>query len=233
MSNSKQDVNSYSPEGRIYQIEYAMQAMNLGTTTIGLVTSDGVVLCSEKKVISKLQISETIRKHYKIYDHIALAFSGISGDAKTIVSKSMECCLNHTQIYNENIPVEGLLKHLCQLALKFSEKDMYKKIFSRPFGASILVAGFDTEPKLYSIDPSGSYYRYKAKAIGSAYEAVETELKTVYNTIESSDDAIKKGLGILKGVMKDPLDKENVEVCVVKDKSINFLSSDEIQNYIE
>jgi 20S proteasome subunit alpha 5 len=186
----------------------------------------------KKKILSKLQVSDSVKKHYKIYDHMALAFSGISGDAKAVVTKARDYCLRHSHVYSENVPIEGLLKYLCGLSLKFGEKDVSKKIFSRPFGASILIAGYDTEPRLYSLDPSGSYRRYKAKAIGSAYEAVESELGEEYCRIQSCDEAVKRALSIIGKVIKDPLTKDNVEVAVVKQDEVFFLTDEEIGKFI-
>ncbi|KAF7678805.1 putative proteasome subunit alpha type-5 [Astathelohania contejeani] len=223
MSSTKEDVNTYSPDGRIYQIEYAMKAMNLGTTTLAICTEDSIIICSERKLVSKLQV-ETVRKHHRIYDHIALAFSGISGDARTITKKAREYCLNHLLLYGQPAPIEGLLRHLSRLSLKFGEKDDNKRIFSRPFGASILLASYEDGPKLYMLDPSGSYRRYKAKAIGSAHEAVENQFSRIKD--------VKSGLSILGEVMKDKISKENVEVAIINKNGVKICSENEIEEFL-
>lgn len=232
MEEFKQSVNTYNSEGRIHQIEYAMKAMNLGTTTIGLRTDEFVVLCSEKKLLSKLQNPQSVRKHYKIYDHIVLGFSGISGDTKTIVKKSRDFCISHTHMYEENVNVERLLKYLSSLSLRFSEEDEAKMIFRRPFGVSLLIAGFDTKPRLFSLDPSGSYISYKAKAIGSGHEVVGGMLEEEYEEYGELDPSLRKILQTLAKAMKDKISEDNVEVAIVTKEGVRFLLPDEIAVYL-
>lgn len=232
MEDFKQSVNTYSSEGRIHQIEYAMKAMNLGTTTIGVRAKDFVVLCSEKKVLSTLQNPRSIVKHYKIYDHIALGFSGISGDTKTIVKKARDFCISHTHMYGENASVERLLKYLSSLSLRFGEEDEAKMIFRRPFGVSLLIAGFDTQPRLYSLDPSGSYISYKAKAIGSGHEVVGGVLEDEYEEDCGVDALLQRTLHNLSKVMKDKISKYNVEAAVVTKEGVRFLTPEEVSGYL-
>lgn len=228
----ERNVNAYSSDGRIYQLEYAMKAVSLGTTTIGIKVRDGVLVASERKIVTPLQVPGSVRKHYKIYDHCGFAFSGLSGDARTIVKKAREFSIDHEFAYNEKIPIEGIAKKLASIALNFGEKDESRKIFSRPFGISALICGYDGTPRLFSIDPSGTYLEYKAKAIGSAAEAVNEELKTKYNEEGDISSGIKMALSILKGVMKDPTTNTNCEVMVCKREGIEFLSPEQIQEFL-
>lgn len=232
MSQAHTDVNTYSADGRIIQVEYAMKAMNLGTTTIGIRLRDCVILVSEKKLASSLQLPQTVKKHFKIYDSILAGISGISGDAPTIISRCRNIALQHEKVYDEQIPVNKLMENICALALKFGEDDFAKKIFSRPFGVSILVAAYEDGPVLYSVDPSGSYLAYKAKAIGSAQEVVETALENEYNEEEEKENCIKKTLKILKDVMKDKITSFNVEVSCVSKEGVEMFSPGKIANYI-
>lgn len=233
MSYSHSDINTYSQDGRIIQVEYAMKACNLGTTTIGLRLSDCVILVSEKKLTSSLQSPNSIKKHFKIYDTIVAGISGVSGDAPTIVNKCRNICLNHEKLFSEQIGIEKLMEDICDLALKFSEKDLSKKIFSRPFGVSLLIAAFENDtPVLYSIDPSGSYLQYQAKAIGAASEVVETILEEQYGSYNEREESISKILNVLKGVMKEKLTASNVEVSIVSKDKVEMLTSEEIEKYI-
>lgn len=225
----ERNVNAYSSDGRLYQLEYAMKAVSLGTTTIGLKLRDGIVIASERKIVSPLQVPSSVKKHYKIYDHCGFAFSGLSGDARTIVKKAREFCLDHEFVYNERIPIEGILKKLSSISLNFGEKEEAQKIFSRPFGISALIAGYNTEPKLFFLDPSGTYVDYKAKAIGSAAEVVNEELKTKYSEEMAVEEGVVSVLQILKGVMKDPITSTNCEVMVCRKEGVEFLSPSEIE----
>lgn len=234
MSNSKHDVNTYSPEGRLYQIEYAMKASNLGTAIIGVVTGDSVVLVSEKKLTNPLQKIDSIKKHHKVFDHIAFGYSGIAGDAKSIVDIARELSLRHMRMYNENVSAEYLLHSLCSLSLKFSEKDASRKIFSRPFGSSILLAVYEGEPKLFLLEPSGSYKRFRAKALGSAAQSLEGELVKIVESIGDSTEAtILDVLKTLKEVMRDPLTHHNVEVLTVGPDGVRMFTSDEIKDILQ
>ncbi|KAI5187433.1 20S proteasome subunit alpha 5 [Nematocida homosporus] len=228
----ERNVNAYSSDGRIYQLEYAMKAASLGTTTISFKVSDGVVVASEKKIVSSLQVPSSVKKHHKIYDHCGFAFSGLSGDARTIIKKARQNALDHHLFYNENVPVEGIVKSLSAMALNFGEKEESKKIFSRPFGISVLIAGYDIEPRLFSLDPSGTYTAYNAKAIGSAAEAVTAEMENVYNETLSVPQAMASILGLLKSVMKDPITKHNCEVMVCTQAGVKFVTDAEIEEIL-
>lgn len=234
MSLAHHDVNTYNSDGRIIQVEYAMKAMNLGTTTIGAVLKDSVILVSEKKLLSSLQNPLSVQKHFKIYDSILAGISGISGDAPAIINRCREFCIQHEQLFDEQIGVDKLMDKICALAMKFGEDDLQKKIFSRPFGVSILAAALDNgKPVLYNIDPSGSYYRFRAKAIGSAQEVVETALVEQYREEDSTDDCLRKMLRILKDVMKDSINKYNVEASIVNREAVEILTPDRIAEYLE
>ncbi|KRH91997.1 proteasome subunit alpha type-5, partial [Pseudoloma neurophilia] len=227
-----QDVNSYSPEGRIYQIEYAMMATNHGVTTLAVTTNNSVIVISEKKLISKLQVSKNTTKHFKIDKHIGMSFSGIMADAHVIIDKSRSLVYNYKNKYNEKLTIIGLLKGLSEQSLQFSEKDFSKRIFSRPFGVSVLIASYENIPKLYIFDPSGSYIQYKAKSIGNASQVIDDELKIKYNQELSDKDAIISSLKILKEVMKEKMQKENIEIMVVDKNGVHFFTEEKVQEYI-
>lgn len=233
MSITTTDINTYNADGRIIQVEYAMKAMNLGTTTVGVALEECIILISEKKLGSKLQIAPTVKKHFKIYDTIACGTSGISGDAPTIINKCRRQCIQHEQTFNEQIPTEKLMRGICALALKFGEDDCEKKIFSRPFGVSALVGSYSNRPRLYCIDPSGSYLAYKAHCIGAAQEVVESILEESYSASEDKSNCIRRMLGVLKDVMKDKISQFNVEVSCVDKSGVVMLTPDEILTYLQ
>jgi len=228
----ERDINAYSSDGRIYQLEYAMKAASLGTTTIGIKVKEGVVVVSEKKLVTSLQVPDSVKKHHKLYKHCGFAFSGLSGDARTIIKKARDSALHHHFVYNEKIPVEGIVKGLAEISLNFGEKEEAMKIFSRPFGISVLVAGYDTKSRLFSLDPSGTYMEYSAKAIGSAAEAVTTSLVNQYRENSTIDEAIRTSLSLLKSVMKDPITENNCEIMVCLEKDVSFLDKLEIHEYL-
>ncbi|CAD6336212.1 unnamed protein product [Miscanthus lutarioriparius] len=159
-------VNTFSPEGRLFQVEYAIEAIKLGSTTIGLKTKDGIVLAVEKRVTSPLLEPSSVEKIMEIDEHIGCAVSGLIADARTLVEHARVETQNHRFSYGEPMTVESSTQAICDLALRFGEGD--EESMSRPFGVSLLIAGHDENgPSLYYTDPSGTFWQCNAKAIGS------------------------------------------------------------------
>ncbi|KAL6122599.1 hypothetical protein NUSPORA_00367 [Nucleospora cyclopteri] len=227
------NVNVYSSDGRIKQVEYAMKAMNLGSTTIAIKLEDCIILASEKKLANSLQKPDSIKKHFKIFDNIVTAFAGVTADAPTIIKKCRQMCTNHMFVYDTTIPSQMLMNNICSLALKFSEDDYSKMIYSRPFGASFVVAVYEEEPKLFFIDPSGSYMEYRAKAIGSASEMVENQLEKEIDTFKEESSSVIKVLEMLKSVMKDKITVHNVELSILRKEGLQKFDTEALNPLLE
>ncbi|GMN49433.1 hypothetical protein TIFTF001_018609 [Ficus carica] len=153
----------FSPEGRLYQVEYAMEAIGNAGTAIGILSKDGVVLVGEKKVTSKLlQTSTSTEKMYKIDDHVACAVAGIMSDANILINTARVQAQRYTYAYQEPMPVEQLVQSLCDTKQGYTQFGGL-----RPFGVSFLFAGWDKNFgfQLYMSDPSGNYGGWKAAAI--------------------------------------------------------------------
>jgi 20S proteasome subunit alpha 5 len=155
----------------------------LGSTAIGVCTSEGVVLGVEKRVTSILLESSSIEKIVEIDTHIGCAMSGLTADARTMIDHARVESQNHRFTYDEPLRVESCTQAVCDLALRFGEgdDDENERVMSRPFGVALLVAGVDEDgPQLYHAEPSGTFYRYDAKAIGSGSEGAQAELQNEY-----------------------------------------------------
>lgn len=233
MSISHRDVNTYSSDGRIIQVEYAMKAVELGTTSIGVRLADCVILLSEKKLTSPLQNPRSIRKHFRVFDRIAFAISGVSSDAPGIVDRCRSLALQHYNNYSEQIPTAALVNELCAQALQFGEEEADRRIYSRPFGVALLLAAYEDGPLLYALDPSGSAVAYRAHAIGAAQEAVLAQLESQYNASAGRDDAIRWLLGILRGAVKDAVTGGSVDITVVDAAGARQLEPHEIEAYLQ
>ena len=196
-------VNTFSPEGRLFQVEYAMEAIKLGSTAVGIRTSTGVVLAVEKRVTSPLLDATSIEKIMEVDSHIGAAMSGLTADARTLISHGRSETQQHRFNYNEAMGVEACTQSLCDLALRFGEGG--DDSMGRPFGVALLLAGHDKKkgPCLYHTDPSGTYTEYDAKAIGSASEGAQAELKEKYSKDMSLEDAEALALSVLKQVMEE------------------------------
>ncbi|GJY73022.1 proteasome subunit alpha type-4 [Tanacetum coccineum] len=208
----------FSPEGRLYQVEYAMEAIGNAGSAIGILSKDGVVLVGEKKVTSKLlQTSTSTEKMYKIDDHVACAVAGIMSDANILINTARVQAQRYTFSYQEPMPVEQLVQSLCDTKQGYTQFGGL-----RPFGVSFLFAGWDKNYgfQLYMSDPSGNYGGWKAAAIGANNQAAQSMLKQDYKDDISREEAVQLALKVLSKTMDSTsLTSEKLELAEV------FLSS--------
>lgn len=205
---------TFSPEGRLYQVEYAMEAISHAGACLGVLAKDGIVLAAEKKVISKLLDSgKSTEKMYKIDDHIAVAVAGITADANILINYARLSAQRHTYAYQDPIPLEQLIREVCDLKQGYTQ---YGGM--RPFGVSFLYAGWDRHFgfQLYHSDPSGNYGGWKATAIGANNAAAHSILKQEWNESLSVDDAIKLAIKVMSKTMDSTtLSHEKLEFATV------------------
>jgi 20S proteasome subunit alpha 5 len=237
LSRSEYDrgVNTFSPEGRLFQVEYALEAIKLGSTAIGIQCPEGVVLAVEKRISSPLIEPRSIEKIVEIDDHIGATMSGLTADARTLIQHARTEAQNHRFHYEEPMPVESVAQAVCDLALRFGEsgygedddddgnnsegagKDKDNApVMSRPFGVALLLAGCDEHgPALYTTDPSGTYTRWLAKAIGAGGESAQVTLEERYRRSLSLAEAEVLALEVLRQVMEEKLNATNIEMACV------------------
>ena len=193
-------VNTFSPEGRLFQVEYAIEAIKIGTTAIGISTSEGIVLAVEKRLLSPLQEASSVEKLAEIDSHIGCAMSGLSADARTLIDHARSESQYHRFTFNEPMKVDSLTQAVCDLALRFGESGE-ENTMSRPFGVALLVAGWDKHgPALYHTDPSGTFTRFDAKAIGAGSEGAQTSLQEQFHKNLTLEEAETMAVTILKQV---------------------------------
>lgn len=230
-------VSTFSPEGRLFQVEYSLEAIKLGSTAIGICTSEGVILGVEKRVTSSLLESDSIEKIMEIDSHIGCAMSGLTADARSMIDHARVTSVQHDLYYHEPIQIESLTQSVCDLALRFGEgASGEKRLMSRPFGVALLIAGIDEEKgaQLYHAEPSGTFYRYDAKAIGSGSEGAQAELKNEYHKSLTLKDAELLALKTLKQVMEEKLDSKNAQLAsVTKEKGFRIYGEDELDQIIK
>lgn len=228
-------VNTFSPEGRLFQVEYAIEAIKLGSTAIGIQTAEGVVLAVEKRVTSPLIEPSSIEKIMEVDKHIGCAMSGLIADSRTMIDRARVEAQNHWFTYNENMSVESVTQAVSNLALQFGDDDAEAGAMSRPFGVALLFAGIDEKgPQLFHMDPSGTFIEYSAKAIGSGSEGAQQSLQEVYHKSMTLNEACKHALTILKQVMEEKLNETNVEMCTVTPEGLFKMSTkDELEAVIK
>jgi len=223
-------ITIFSPDGRLYQVEYAREAVKRGATAIGIKTNEGVVVIADKRVGSRLLESDTIEKIFKIDDHICAATSGLVADARVLVARArLEAQINRLT-FDEPIGVKELARKICDFKQQYTQFGGV-----RPFGVSLLIAGVDNEPKLFETDPSGALLEYKATAIGSERQKVIEYFEKEYRNDMSLDEAISTGLIAMGKAINGLLNADGVELGIVRteDKTYRLLEVDELDKYIE
>ena len=184
----------FSPDGRIYQVEYAREAVKRGTTAVGVVYTGGAVLLVDKRITSKLIEAHAVEKIFKIDRHIGVASSGLVGDARMLVARARAVAANNRVVYAEPIEVNVLVKDLSDIMQAYTQNGGV-----RPFGAAFLMAGVDPDGtvRLYETDPSGAVVAYKASAIGVGRAPAIEHLENEYRLPMDQDAAIRLGLKAL------------------------------------
>ena len=219
-------VNTFSPEGRLFQVEYAIEAIKLGSTALGIACKEGVVIAVERRVTSPLMEPTSIEKLFEIDSHIGCAMSGILADARTLVDHARSEAQHHRFVFTEAIRTQSVAQSVCDLALNFGEGDgSKKKPMARPYGVALLIAGVDKNgPVLFNTDPSGTLFKYKAKAIGSAAEGAQTILEEEWNENLTLEEAIKLSAKILKQVMEETITSVNIEIAIISTDNRKYTS---------
>ena len=184
----------FSPDGRIYQVEYAREAVKRGTTAVGVVYDGGVVLLVDKRISSKLIEAQAVEKIFKVDRHIGAASSGLVGDARMLVARARAVAANNRMTYAESIETNVLVKDLSDIMQSYTQNGGV-----RPFGAAFLLAGIDPDGsvRLFETDPSGAVVAYKASAIGVGRAAAIEFLEQNYDPSMDQDAAIRLGVKAL------------------------------------
>ena len=222
-------ITVFSPDGRLFQVEYAREAVKRGTTTVGLKFKDGVVLIIDKRITSRLIEPSSIEKIFMIDDHIGCATSGLVADARALIDRARIDAQINEITYDEKIQIKTLVKRICDFKQTYTQ---YGGV--RPFGTALLIAGVDeTGPRLFSTDPSGALMEYKASSEGSGRSGAMAYFEENYKENLSSEEAIDMGIKALHKGTEGKLNPDAVEIGVVKkDIAFHILSQEETKAYI-
>ncbi len=223
-------ITVFSPDGRLFQVEYAREAVKRGTTTVGVKFKDGVVLIVDKRLSSKLIEPKSIEKIFKIDSHIGCATSGLVADARALVDRArIECQVNAFN-YSEDLAVETLVKKICDFKQSYTQ---YGGV--RPFGTAMLMAGIDASgPHLYETDPSGAMMAYKAGGIGAGRNEVMEVFEKDFKDNMTQTQAVNLGLKALSAANENNLKSEVVEIAVINpEREFHTLSSEEVVKVVK
>ena len=220
-------ITMFSPDGRLYQVEYALETIRRGTVVIGLGVSEGVVLAGEEKT-RKLQKAGSSQKIFQIDEHIGVAAAGYIPDARVQVDNARFFAQSNKLTYDEPVEIETVAKHLADQSHQFTQ---YSGV--RPFGVALIIAGVDRNgSRIYVTDPSGTYVLYAAVAIGGNSDDITTFLEKNYNKDMSVDDVASLAIAAInlkseeKGVSHIKMSKIKLDT-----KLLERISNEELEKY--
>lgn len=174
-------MTSFSPQGRLFQLEYAMEAVKQGSPCAGLKSKTHAVLVAFKRSADELASYQ--EKLFKIDNHMAIAISGLTADARFLCKHMRTECLNYNFVYGGTLQTGRLVNQVADMHQRCTQDATYKR--GRPFGVGLLVIGYDkTGPHVYQTCPSANYYEYKSQAIGARSQSAKTYLERHFETFD-------------------------------------------------
>eukprot|EP01092_Planopodium_desertum_P007956 TRINITY_DN3287_c0_g3_i1.p1 TRINITY_DN3287_c0_g3~~TRINITY_DN3287_c0_g3_i1.p1 ORF type:complete len:243 (+),score=21.03 TRINITY_DN3287_c0_g3_i1:28-729(+) len=220
-------LTTFSPSGKLVQIEYALNAVEAGPTSLAIKAKNGVVLATEKKLPVLIE-AESMEKIAVITKDIGMVYSGMGPDYRVLVRRARKIAEKYFRVYKEPIPVNQLVRQVAEVMQEFTQSGGV-----RPFGVSLLIAGMDERgPQLYQADPSGSFFGWKATAIGKNQANARTFLEKRYSEGIELDDAIHTALLTLKDGFEGEMTEKNIEVGIVKEGKFRLLTASEVKDYL-
>lgn len=220
----------FSPDGRLLQVEYAKKTVKQGTSALGLVCKDGVLLIADKRILDKLMVPKSVEKIFQVDDHMAATASGILSDGRILIEKAQVLAQQHRVTYDEPIDTHSLVKEICNIKQAYTQYGG-----ARPFGVSLLFAGVDGSANLFVTDPTGIYFEYRATAIGEAEDELKEILGKQYKESMSIADGVKLSISALKKVLGKEFSIDRIDgVYITKDKAkFHRLTKDSIKKFLK
>eukprot|EP00088_Acartia_fossae_P003267 TRINITY_DN11362_c0_g1_i1.p1 TRINITY_DN11362_c0_g1~~TRINITY_DN11362_c0_g1_i1.p1 ORF type:complete len:254 (+),score=92.26 TRINITY_DN11362_c0_g1_i1:29-790(+) len=216
MSGYDRAITMFSPDGHLFQVEYAQEAVKKGSTAVGVRGKNVVVLGVEKKAVAKLQEDRTVRKICQLDDHVLMAFAGLTADARVLIKQARVQCQSHKLTVEDPVTLEYITRYVASLKQRYTQSNGI-----RPFGISCLITGFDYDktPRLYQTDPSGTYHEWKANAIGRNAKTVREFLEKNYTaeSVATEEQTIKLAIKALLEVVQSG--GKNLEIAVMREDS--------------
>ena len=212
-------ITMFSPDGRLLQVEYAKKTVRQGSTAIGMVCKDGVILVADKRIAEKLIIPESVEKIFKMEDHIGATASGILSDARVLIERGQLKAQQHQVTYDTPVDTITIVKEICAL-----QQICTQSAGLRPFGVSILIAGIDIDgPKLFETDPTGIFFQYRATVIGEGEPEVEEILNKEYSPDMSVEEGLKLALNALMKVLGKEFNTQRIDAAYIKTDEKKFM----------
>ena len=221
-------ITVFSPDGRLYQVEYAIETVRRGSIAVGVKAADGIVLAVEEKS-RKLQIVESAQKLFKIDDHIGLAAAGYIPDARSQADNARFFAQSNHLIYDEEVEVETVAKHLADQSQQFTQ---FAGV--RPFGVALILGGVNNgSPHLFVTDPSGTYIEYDAIAIGRDSDRATPFLETQYESELSMEDASKLAITAIMEASKEKNGGEHMRMAHIDKDNYREVGPTDVSSYVK
>ncbi|ESS04981.1 MAG: proteasome endopeptidase complex, archaeal, alpha subunit [uncultured archaeon A07HR67] len=224
-------ITIFSPDGRLYQVEYAREAVKRGTASVGIRAEDGVVLAAEKRARSPLMEPASIEKLHKADDHAGVASAGHVADARQLIDFARQEAQVNRLRYGEAVGIETLTKTITDHIQQYTQIGG-----ARPFGVALIVGGIENgEPRLFETDPSGTPYEWQALSIGSDRNDLREYLETEYEEGITTEEAVGLALDTLAETTDEGLTPEGVGVATitVDDEQYAEKPNEEIEAVLE
>lgn len=223
-------ITMFSPDGRLLQVEYAKKTVRQGSTAIGLVCKDGILLVADKRITTSLIVPEAIEKMFKIDDHIAATASGIISDARVLIDRAQLRAQQHAVTYDSKIDILSIVKEISDL-----KQICTQSAGLRPFGVSLLIAGIeeDGSAKLFMTDPTGIYFQYYAAVIGEGEAEIDPFLQKKYKSSLTIEEGLKLAINALKQTLGKDYSLERIDASYItlKDKKYQKFSKEELKKF--
>ena len=223
-------ITIFSPDGRLYQVEYAREAVKRGTASIGVRTADGVVLAVDKRIRSPLLEGQSVEKLHKADDHVGIASAGHVADARQLIDFARRRAQVNQLRYGEPVGVETLTKEVTDHIQQYTQVGG-----ARPFGVALVIGGIDNgEPRLFETDPSGTPYEWKALAVGADRDEIQNYLEDHYEEGADLESGISLALQALASVNDGELSPQGLGMATVDAESESYtdLTGDEVEEYL-
>lgn len=223
-------ITIFSPEGRLYQVEYALELVKKGAPIIGVLSKEGTILAANETPESRLEDPIYFKKIFQLDEHIGAAIAGLSSDARVLINQARVFCQSNRLLYDEAVDIEIITRRIGDLAQVYTQHAGV-----RPFGVSMILAGVDgTGGKILTTDPTGSYRGYKATAIGRKSEEANKLLEERYTEGMSLDDATKLAVDAVKEASEGEVTSKVIKVAVIPTDTKTFrrLSDEEVERFL-
>uniref|UniRef100_A0A7S0Y9V0 Proteasome subunit alpha type n=1 Tax=Polytomella parva TaxID=51329 RepID=A0A7S0Y9V0_9CHLO len=216
-------ITVFSPDGHLFQVEYALEAVRKGTLAVGVKGADTIVLGVEKKASEKLKDPRTVKKLLMVDDHICLAFAGLTADARVLVNRARVESQSYRLTLDEKISIDYLTKFVAGIQQHYTQSGGV-----RPFGISTLIVGFDesSKPQLYQTDPSGAYSSWKANAIGRNSKITREFLEKNFKET-SGRDTVKLAVRALMETVE--ANAKSIEIAIMTTEGLKILSDEDVE----